>query len=91
MICVGQPISVKVCCPNCGSPDSFYQTPGSQFYLLRCTNPTCEMRISEILVEKATHLVLTVSGFRDLEGQPLYPMLADMDGCQVWPAKKVAR
>ena len=67
----GTLILFKLCCPYCGSPLPNYQTNGSDFFLIECSNPDCDMSKSSVLVERRTGTVLSVNTweYRDHDGQ----------------------
>lgn len=91
MIQIGHQIRSAAFCPSCGSELTNNLRPPSAFIFGFCGNQECEDKGIGMLIERATMLVVMVNPPQYYGKYPekAYPVLANKDGEQVWPEKKV--
>lgn len=87
MIFPGQLVQTQVLCPECGKPMTNRTPPGSAFLMVFCGDTGCSGAL--LLIEKSTAMVIWTSAIGTYDGEkwiPGFPMLADKEGLQLWPA-----
>lgn len=87
MIRVGMQVHVSLMCNGCGKPmTNAYSAPQSAFWFCSCQNPECEDCGFQVVVEKASGMIVgsSPSGY-EWCGQRLYPVLVTKEGLQSFP------
>lgn len=86
---IGTQITISANCSLCGKPMLTTWHEKSLFVFAHCAQLDCKNLGLRLIIEKASGFVIATDppqyGFR---GTPLFPMLADKDGKQVWPEQK---
>ena len=87
MIRVGMQVHVSLKCNGCGKPmTNAYSAPQSAFWFCSCQNPDCGDVGYQLVVEKASGMVVATNPSQRWVGsERAYPVLVDKDGNKLWP------